>query len=136
MPIFWSSSIEAPDLRGRLFTARQIIRELYDIKSSIVTLTGLPESLLHVLIGLLIYLLALCLLKSPRSAFAVVLTVQLLNEVNDFLVKEEPLLYLVYTSIVDTAATTLLPLAIGIFAARWRLSRASQVRAIAQDRTT
>ena len=102
----------------------------------IVTLTGLPESLLHVLIGLLIYLLALCLLKSPRSAFAVVLTVQLLNEVNDFLVKEEPLLYLVYTSIVDTAATTLLPLAIGIFAARWRLSRASQVRAIAQDRTT
>lgn len=85
------------------------------------------------LLGFLIYVFALAVLRSPRFALGAVLLIQVLNEVNDYQVKDASPLYKVTTAVVDTAATILLPLAIGIFAGRMGRSPSSPDRAAMQD---
>jgi len=74
-----------------------------------------------VIIGFLIYVLGLLILRSPWIAFGAVLAIQLVNEVNDYLVKGRAFLDLLPSSLLDTAVTVFLPLAMIWLSSRGRL---------------
>ena len=78
----------------------------------------MPEPLLHLLLGMLIYLAALFVGRSPRLALAIVVAIQLLNEVNDYMVKGKTLAALFLPSLVDTVITISLPLLITVLLGR------------------
>jgi hypothetical protein len=74
-----------------------------------VQFTGLTDPVLHVILGLLIYLTALRLGRSPSIAFGVVLIIQLVNELNDLILKPYPISVLLPGSVEDTAFTVAIP---------------------------
>jgi len=67
---------------------------------------------------MLIYLAALLVGRSPRLALAIVVTIQLLNEVNDYMIKGKALAVFLLPSSVDTAITISLPLVITLLLGR------------------
>ena len=96
--------------------------------------SGLWEPLLHVIIGFLIYVLVLLLVRSPWIAFGAVMAVQLLNEVNDYLVKGRAFLDVLPSSLLDTAVTVFLPLVmIWLSRTGWRRLAQQPFRSFARD---
>ena len=117
-----------------VLSGRNAIQEIYAIKAAIVFHSGLWEPLLHVIIGFLIYVLVLLLVSSPWIAFGAVMAVQLLNEVNDYLVKGRAFLDVLPSSLLDTAVTVFLPLVmIWLSRTGWRRLAQQPFRSFARD---
>src|SRR5690606_38950296 len=74
-----------------------------------VSSTGWPEPMLHAALGLLVYLIVLALGRSATMALGAILAIQLVNEINDYVIKGQQVTTFLLGALGDTIVTVAIP---------------------------